>query len=125
MSFFKNSIYYSKKPGYDPKSIMSTAQREQLHKIYKRYAIRRFKETNSNYDGYGVFGKYEVDMYSGGHFWGSPEYENWPLRRKYDIVIETEDKFKVARKTATLIRSAGYKVEVTERGMLKMWKPKK
>lgn len=126
MGFFIDELYYSKKTGFSKNAkIMTVAQREQLHKIYKRYAIRRFKESGNNYDGVGYFSKYEVNLHTGGAFWGSVEYENWALRKKYNVIIYNEDKDKIGPKAATLIRSAGYKVEVGNTGTLYLWKPKK
>ncbi|HFI0430104.1 TPA: hypothetical protein ACGO5Q_001060 [Streptococcus suis] len=108
--------------------VMTASQKEQLHKNYKKYAIQIFKERSKTtvFDGSGLFRPKKLKIYF--HEWQSSDIlRSSTLGKKVATFYEysDDDKKKIATKTATELRKAGYKVDVEAGGGLLLYKPAK
>ena len=119
--------YYSAKTAksHVSKLVMTTAQREQLHKNYKKYVLYEFKNKPKSivYDGGGIFSDRKLRTYF--HVWmGSNIFKSSSIAKKSVPYWEfsSDDKDKIAKKTAIELKKAGYKVEVQDNGGLKVYK---
>ena len=123
MGFYYYSALTAKK--HLSKTVMTTAQREQLHKNYKKYVIYRFKNKPDSvvYDGGGFFSDRKLRTMF--HVWMESDiFQSSGIAKKSVPFWEysSEDKDKIAKKTAVELRKAGYKVEVLDNGGLSVYK---
>lgn len=109
MGLFTDSKYYSKNGKHDAKNIMTATQKESYAKKYAMYAKHEFKNRGGakKYTGEGYFPAKLDLQYS--YFYGSDYSKSWS--KKYNAVVDDEDRLKFARKTCTILHKAGYKTE--------------
>lgn len=130
------SLYFSSKHcQYPGDKGLTITQKEQIYRCFKKYALDTYrseeKKKNIKFDGQsaGLFSSPRKCVVSIYYFFYSPFYKNMALASKManpDFAFRTDDRKAIVRKTATLLRSAGYKVELSAGDLdLKIWKPTK
>lgn len=122
------SLYYSAATAkaHFSSQVMTAAQREQLHRNYKKYATQLFKEKSKTYtfDGSGLFNPKKLKIYF--HQWHSSSVlRDTALGKKLPSYYEysADDKKKIASRTARELQKAGYKVDIDAHGSLYLYKP--
>jgi len=104
-------------------NVMTTPQKNTIHQAYRRYAKRIFRETQKRH---GL--KFDSPdrtcevRFSTGAFINSDEYQSLAVVRKNHIKFTTEQKEKIAKKAATLLRKDKFKVFDTGYGDLELYK---
>ncbi len=119
------SVYHNTK-------VMSTSQKEQLYRAFKKYAIEEFKRTEKlmsyNYDGRtkffsrNVFNASFYSFYQSRYFRDTPLYDKLPTWLYFNTGKDVET---ICKRTITLIKAAGYKAEYNYKNGITMWKVKK
>ncbi|HEL1633937.1 TPA: hypothetical protein TXL60_001295 [Streptococcus suis] len=110
------------------KLVLTTAQKDQLHRNYKKYAVEEFKKASKTtvFDGSGFWHPKKFKVYF--HKWQTSDVlHSTALAKKLPphYQYSDDDKKKIASKTATELRKAGYKVDVDDYGGLYLYKPAK
>ena len=104
---------------YHKTKVMSTSQKEQLYRAFKKYAIEEFKRTEKlmsyNYDG-------RTKFYQSRYFRDTPLYDKLPTWLYFNTGKDVET---ICKRTITLIKAAGYKAEYNYKNGVTMWKVKK
>lgn len=125
MSFFYSATTAKK---HFSSAVLTSTQRDQLHRNYKKYAIEEFKKASktSVFDGSGLWHPKKFRVYF--HKWQSSDTLRSTALGKKVVGFHQyfdDDKKKIASKAATEIRKAGYKVDVDDHGGLYLYKPVK
>ena len=117
---------------YHKTKVMSTSQKEQLYRAFKKYAIEEFKRTEKlmsyNYDGRtkflsrNVFNASFYSFYQSRYFRDTPLYDKLPTWLYFNTGKDVET---ICKRTITLIKAAGYKAEYNYKNGITMWKVKK
>ncbi|EHI75840.1 hypothetical protein HMPREF9184_01746 [Streptococcus sp. oral taxon 058 str. F0407] len=117
---------------YHKTKVMSTSQKEQLYRAFKKYAIEKFKRTEKlmsyNYDGRtkffsrNVFNASFYSFYQSRYFRDTPLYDKLPTWLYFNTGKDVET---ICKRTITLIKAAGYKAEYNYKNGVTMWKVKK
>lgn len=117
---------------YHKTKVMSTSQKEQLYRAFKKYAIEEFKRTEKlmsyNYDGRtkffsrNVFNASFYSFYQSRYFRDTPLYDKLPTWPHFNTGKDVET---ICKRTITLIKAAGYKAEYNYKNGITMWKVKK
>ena len=117
---------------YHKTKVMSTSQKEQLYRAFKKYAIEEFKRTEKlmsyNYDGRtkffsrNVFNASFYSFYQSRYFRDTPLYDKLPTWLYFNTGKDVET---ICKRTITLIKAAGYKAEYNYKNGVTMWKVKK
>ncbi|MFS9078733.1 hypothetical protein [Streptococcus infantis] len=117
---------------YHKTKVMSTSQKEQLYRAFKKYAIEEFKRTEKlmsyNYDGRtkffsrNVFNASFYSFYQSRYFRDTPLYDKLPTWLHFNTGKDVET---ICKRTITLIKAAGYKAEYNYKNGITMWKVKK
>ena len=117
---------------YHKTKVMSTSQKEQLYRAFKKYAIEDFKRTEKlmsyNYDGRtkffsrNVFNASFYSFYQSRYFRDTPLYDKLPTWLYFNTGKDVET---ICKRTITLIKAAGYKAEYNYKNGITMWKVKK
>ena len=124
--FIKGVMWMADWIQYDRTSgtkVMTTAQKNTIHQAYRRYAKRVFREAQQR-----IRGKYDSEdrtyevRFSTGAFINSDEYQKLAVVQKNHIKFTTDQKEKIAKKTATLLRKDKFKVFDTGYGNLELYK---
>ena len=117
---------------YHKTEVMSTNQKEQLYRAFKKYAIEEFKRTEKlmsfNYDGRTKLVSRNVFDASFYNFYHSKYFRDTSLYGKLTdwLYFNTgKDVETICKKTMTLIKAAGYKAEYNGKNGITMWKVKK
>ena len=117
---FSDWIQYDKTTGT---KTMTTGQKNTLHNAYKRYAIAVYKDRKARHgDVYKSPDRTVEVRFSTGGFVNSDEINSTAVWKKYNINFNQDQKVKIAKKAATLLRKSGYKVEVSDYGDLYIYK---
>ncbi|HEL2007514.1 TPA: hypothetical protein ACT2IF_000428 [Streptococcus suis] len=112
---------------YHQTEVMSTNQKEQFYRAFKKFAIDRYKRTGRQFDGTSrMFSRnvFSISLYD---FYLSPERKNMAMSKKlpnWQYFNTGKDNETICKKTITLIKAAGYKAEY-KNGTILMWKVKK
>lgn len=121
------NIYKKTRP-FDKIETMTTAQRDQLCRTFKKYAIDKYKKSGMHFDGSSKLlsrNVFHVNFYD---FYNSPELANLAMSKKlphYQYFHTGNDVENACKKTITLIKAAGYKAELNGNREILMWKVKK
>ena len=117
---------------YHKTKVMSTSQKEQLYRAFKKYAIEEFKRTEKlmsyNYDGRtkffsrNVFNASFYSFYQSRYFRDTPLYDKLPTWLYFNTGKDVET---ICKRTITLIKATGYKAEYNYKNGVTMWKVKK
>ena len=100
---------------YHKTEVMTTAQREQFCRAFKKYVIERYKVFSRD-----VFG---VSLYE---FYNSSALSALAISKKlpmWEYFNTGNDAEMVCKKTITMLKAAGYKAD-QKNGMIYMWKVK-
>lgn len=110
--------------------VMTTAQKDSFCRAYKKYAINSFKEAQKKvsykFDGSsGLFRGRHVYTVRLHGFMQSQDFRNLALSKKIvSWPYFKGDMENICKKTMTLLRAAGYKVEFDGQYGINMWKVK-
>ena len=111
---------------YHKTEVMTTAQREQFCRAFKKYVIERYKRTGRHFSGKSkVFSRdvFGVSLYE---FYNSSALSALAISKKlpmWEYFNTGNDAEMVCKKTITMLKAAGYKAD-QKNGMIYMWKVK-
>lgn len=112
---------------YHKTEVMTTTQREQFCRAFKKYAIERYKKTGHHFSGKSRMFSRDVFSISLYEFYNSSVLGSLALSRKLPmwVYFNTGNDVEMAcKKTITMLKAAGYKAEY-KNGYILMWKVKK
>lgn len=117
---------------YHTTEAMTTSQKEQFHRAFKKYVIEEFKKKEKlvsyKFDGNKKLlsrNVFSVTVYS---FYHSANLKNLAMYKKmpnWHYFNTGKDVETICKKTITLIKAAGYKAEYKDSGTILMWKVRK
>ena len=121
MGMFSDWIYYDKTTGT---KTMTTGQKNTIHSAYSRYAKRIFREHKARYGNVFKSPDRTVEVrFSTGGFVNSDEINSTAVWKKYNVDFSHEQRVKIAKKAATLLRKSGYKVNlINDYGDIEIYK---